>query len=294
MEYMKKLFKINSQKHIARICIALGIALIVNFFAAETKQGWLPCATIIVMLTPTGSALYQGIWRFFLVSSMVALVSLFFSSMHLLSMRMYDVVLGSVIGIIINVMVFPDKVDVEYRNAFIPLLKSYACYFSSLITLLLEQNSVNAEKAKIRVEKNFKKLPVWIYEMGFDLALQTGYRYFFMKVSQIGEILFSMHGLARYPFPKEVLQEIQKPLLQCAIHVEKICAALIIVLELKKLPKGVADFDEELVEIEEKIKNSISSMEIYSAKKEDIYLAEFSYYLRELRQLFIDLSKTLR
>ena len=70
---------------------ALAIALSVNYFIG-TKQGWLPCATVIVMLTTTGSAVYQELMIFFLSGSHFRLTDFPISSAF---MRMYDIVLGS-------------------------------------------------------------------------------------------------------------------------------------------------------------------------------------------------------
>lgn len=292
---MKNYIKINSFRHAARIFFALVIAFIVNHFLASTKEWWLPCTTLIVMLTSTGSALYQGLWRFFLIASVVIIGSLIFSPMHLLYMRMYDIVLGALIGILMNVVIFPDKVDVEFRNAFVPILKSYALYFSSLVSLLLDRNQIDAEREKLSIEEKLLKLPAWVYEAGFDLTLQKGYRYFFMKVNQIGEILFAMHHVARFTYSDDLLNTIREPLLQCIVRMEQFIASLITVLELKKLSEGIIDFDSELAEIEARFKEIVSSaQEPISPSTDLLYLTEFIYHLRELRNALLRLTETLR
>ncbi len=292
---MKNYLKINSIRHTVRIFCALVASLVVNYYLASTKEAWLPLATLIVMLTPTGSALYQGLWRFFLLSSAVIIVSLIFSPIRSLYMRMYDVVLGAVIGIAFNVILFPDKVDIEFRNAFVPILRSYSLYFSSLVSLLLDKNSIDAEKEKVNVEEKLMKLPAWVYEAGFDLTLQKGYRYFFMKVGQIGEILFAMHHLARFTYPDNLLNTIREPLLQCIVRVEQFIAAIITVLELKKLSVKIIDFDLELAEIESQFKEIVSSaMDSVSPSTDLLYLTEFIYNLQELRNALLRLTQTLR
>jgi len=274
---------------------ALAIALIINYYAAATKQGWLPLTALLVMLTSTGSALYQGLWRFFLISCVVVLGSLIFSPIPLLYMRMYDVVFGALIGILANILILPDRVDAECRSAFIPILKSYSRYFSSLVFLLLDGNGIDADREKINVEKNLQKLPAWIYEAGFDLTLQKGYRYFFMKVGQIGEILFAIHHLARYPYTEDLLNTIREPLLQCILRVEQFIAAIITVLELKKLSDGIVDFGPELAEIEDRFKALVPvALEAASVETDYVYLTEFMYDMRDLRSALLRLAEALR
>ncbi len=294
---MKKLIKVNSVRHLTRILCALIIALIVNYLATGTQQGWLPFTTVVVMLTSTGSALYQGLWRFLFISIAVIAGSLIFSSVHFLYARMYDVVLGALIGILANLIILPDRVDVEYRLTFIPILKSYAKYFSALVSALINGNLTAVEQQKIMVEQHMQKLPVWIYEAGFDLALQKGYRYFFMKVSQIGEILFAIHHLVRFHYDKDLVDTIREPLLQCVLRVEQFIAALNTVLGLKKLSEGLLDFDAELAEIERRFKKRLpSDLEVASitTTKEYVYLTEFLFDLRELRGALLRLTETLR
>jgi len=292
---MKRLIKTNMARHVIRILCAFGIALPLTYYLSATKQGWLPFATISVMLTATGSALYQGLLRFFLITIVIVIGSLIFSPLYLLYMRMYDVVLGALVGILANIVILPDRVDFACRTAFIPVLQSYASYFSALVALLLQRDLSGAEREKTNVEKKLQQLPEWVYEVGFDVTLQKGYRYFFMKVGQIGEILFAMHHLARYPFSDELLNTIREPLLQCVTRVEQFIAALVSVLELKKLTEGIVDFGAELMEMEEKFKVIVPpALEVAEVARDYVYLTEFIYDLRDLRSSLLRLTEALR
>lgn len=295
INYMKKLFRQNRVRHLVRILCALIIALLFNHFAAQTKQAWLPMTTVLVMLTTTGSAVYQGLWRFFIISCVVVVGSLIFSSVPLLFMRMYDVVFGAIIGIVANSIILPDRVDAEYRMVYVPILKAYARYFSALVFLLLDKNLLTADKEKIQVENCLQTLPGWIYEPGFDSALQKGYRYFFMKVGQVGEILFSMHHLARFSYDEELLNVVREPLLQCVLRVEQFMDAMVKVLELKKLSEGIVDFGGELEEMESRFKKVVPvAMEATRVATDYVYLTEFIYDMRDLREALLRLTEALR
>lgn len=292
---MQNLINTHAARRIIRLFCALGIALFLTYYVSATKQGWLAFATISVMLTAIGSALYQGLLRFFLITLVVVIASLVFSSPYLLYMRMYDVVLGALVGIVANIVILPDRVDVAYRTAFIPVLQSYASYFSALVALLLQQDLSGAEREKTHVEQKLQQLPGWVYEVGFDLSLQKGYRYFFMKVGQMGEILFAMHHLARYSFSEELVNTIREPLWRCVIRVEQFIAALVSVLELKKLTEGVVDFGAELMEMEQKFKAIVPpALEMAEVAKDYVYLTEFIYDLRDLHSTLLRLTEALR
>ncbi|MCD6039880.1 MAG: hypothetical protein K0S27_1280 [Gammaproteobacteria bacterium] len=292
---MKKLIAVNTARHIFRMLFAVSIALLLNYYVVESMQGWLPFSTMMVMLTSTGSALYQGLQRFFIISGVVIVGSLIFPPFHLLYTRMYYVAIGAVVGILANIIILPDRVDYECRNAFVPILKSYAYYFPAIVDLLLKSNLIDAEREKIHTEKNLRKLPQWVYEVGFDSTLQMGYRYFFMKVGQMGEILFAMHHLARHSFSDQLLNVIREPLLQCIPRLEQFIFSLITVLELKKLREGIVDFEAELATMEEKFRVMGSPLwEGLEGEKDAVYLAEFIYDLRDLRSAMLRLTEALR
>lgn len=285
----------NQIRHLIRVIFASLIALMICYYFSFTPFGWLLFATIFVMLTPTGSALFQGLLRFFLLVGIVTIGSLLFSSASLFYTTVNEITLGAVIGIIINVLVIPDRVNVEFCRAVTPILQSYANYFSGIVELLITHQPGNTDKDKIIVESNLQRMPSWVYEPGLDIAMQKGYRYFFMKLAHVGEILFAMHHLARYHFNEDLLSEIKQSLMQSVLRVEQFIAALITLLELKKLTEGVIDFYDEIVMIEENFKKTVPhSLELLDVDKQHVYFAEFIYDLKDLRNALILLAKALR
>lgn len=288
-------FNNNKIRHSIRIICAIFIALITNYYFSFTDEGWIIMAAAFVMLTTVGSALYQGLLRFFLLASLVTVASLLFSSITALTLRLNDIAIGAFIGIAANIIILPDRVDVEFRSTLGPLLQSYGAYFSGIIELLLKNNQKNAEIAKIQVEKELLHLPIWVYEVGFDIRMQKGYRYFFMKISQISEILFALHYLARHPFDVKLLERTHDVFIQCVLKVNQFILALMTVLELKKLTEGVDDFEEEIALIENEFKKIAPiSLELLDIEKASVYFVEFSYALKELHSSLVSLAKALR
>ncbi len=290
-----RLFHNNKIRHVVRIICAFVIALIVNNYISFTDEGWIIMTAVFVMLTSIGSAFYQGLIRFFLLGGMVLIASLVFSTMTVALIRLDDIAIGAFIGIMANVTILPDRVDAEFRLGLIPLLKSYNAYFTSIIELLVQNNTVPAEQAKIEVEKQLQQLPAWVHEVGFDIHMQKSYRYFFMKMSQISEILFALHYLSRHPFSMALLERTQGLFLQCVLKVNQFILALITLLELQKLAEGVDDFEEEIALIERDFnQNMPTSLGLLDIEKECIYFAELIYGLKDFRRALVNVAKTLR
>jgi uncharacterized membrane protein YccC len=284
----------GKKRHIFRIIIALAGAFFINEWGSFTAQWWLPLATFFVMLTSTGSAIYQGVLRYILLLLVVGLSSWFFASAEVMYVRSYDITIGACIGILVNAVVLPDRIAVDFRKVVVPILQSYASYYAAIVNLLLQRDRAIEEK-KLAVEVALQKLPVWVYETGFDLALQKGYRFFVMKVNEVGELLFAMHHLARYPFPQEVRVVVEDELLLSVQKAEQFFKALIEVLNLKLVTGELADFYQEIDRVEQAFKKAVPEQwDVLGVSKEYVYLVEFIYTMRELQDILIKMAEALR
>lgn len=285
----------GTKRHICRIIIALSVAFIVNQYYSFSSQWWLPLATFFVMLTYTGSAIYQGILWYVCFLIVIWIVSYLFGATELIQVRSYDVTLGALIGIMTNVLIFPDRVDVSFRQSVSFIMKYYISYLRAIVHLLLTQQQQAAETEKILLEKALQRLPTWVYETGFDFTLQKGYRYFVMKISEVSEILFSIHHLARYPFPNELLEVIKIPLLESLKKIEQFFESLIQVLNLKNVIGETFDFYQDIEMMESHFKKKVPlNLDIIDVSKEYVYLIEFIYNMRELHAILIKMAEALR
>lgn len=278
-----------------RILLALGLAFIINPYLSKTYSYWLPISTLFVMMTATGSALYQGILRYLLLVSVVAVGSFFVSSLSELNARLYDVTLGALLGIVINVTILPDRVDSVFRHVLIPILEAYAVYFSAIIALLLQRDFARAEKAKTSLEEKLTTLPGWVFERGFDNALQKGHRYFLIKMGETSELLFAMHHLARYSFDPHLLLKVRKSLIHLERKVRRFFIALTTVLQLKKLNVGIDDFSDDIRKIEKNFKKAVPlKLEMMDVEKDYVYLIELIYDLKDLHDAMMKMAMAVR
>ncbi|HEX2548264.1 MAG TPA: hypothetical protein VHM20_00435, partial [Gammaproteobacteria bacterium] len=138
-------FTIHHKKQVFRIICGLFFAAIMQYFFAYPGFYWLPLATLIVMLTKRGNALYQGLLHFFVLIIIVSVLTLIFNDQSILYQRAQDIILGALIGILTNLLIFPDRVDIEFREIIMPILDLYGEYFQNISECILERNFVPAE-----------------------------------------------------------------------------------------------------------------------------------------------------
>ncbi len=289
---MKKLFNNKWLRWFCKLIIVILLSLLVSYYFALAREFLVPLTAILVMQTSAGNILRQGLQRFLLIILIVALASFLLQSMALFYARIYDVTLGAVIGILVNLFVFPLPVDALFREEVILILTAYRKYFSEIVSLLLKQKQENGSLVVANALQNF---PNWVYKSGFDVALREGYRHFLLRIEQVGDVLFSLHYIARYQFDARFLQEISEQLTQCAKNVEDYFSALIATLELKKISEGVTDFIDNITSMEKEfIDYSALSLELLDIAKEDVLFAEFVYGLRDLHSMLSKLTEALR
>lgn len=275
--------------------VAILLALGIEYFYAFTHLFLIPVSAIVVMLTPIGSIVYHGLIRLFCIIILVVLFSILFPPYHMVYERLYDVLLGGVIGISINLMVLPRHIDQEFRLTLLPLLKAYEAYFSEIMHFLFKKNSEVIDNKKIIVEKELQNLPLWVYASRFDVGLKKGHQYFLMKTFHMAEILFAMHHQVRMITDEELLEALQDSIEVCSLRIQKFFLALHTVFELRRLQEGLEDFDIELKELDHKFQSMMPvSLELLDMSREDISFYAFIYSLIDLRKALIKLAQALR
>lgn len=290
---MTDLLKINKYRYMISLIIALIVSIIINYYWAESACLLIPLTAMYTMQTSIGNPLYQGMKKLLLVIVIIAAASLLVYSLQVFYEMTHDVLIGAAIGIAANLFLLPRKADTEFREKIRPVIKEFNDYFSLIIDQLLQQT--NGKFNNATMENALLKLPDWVYERGFNSALQIGYQFFLMKVEQISDVLFSMHHLARYQYDKELIAKIRPTLLQYVEHVNQFFTAVVTVLELKKLSEEPSDLEHELITLQKQFFAVVpSSLELLDMRRDYVYLAAFIYDLKDLRTLLLKLGEALR
>lgn len=290
-----KILQNKRYRFIIRMSIALLIAFFLNYFYSFTHQCWLPLATFCVMLTKEGSAVYQGLVRLIQLAVGLALIFFLQGLGDKLPQVVYDVSIGAFLGLSMNSLFLPDRVDIDFRTRMSDILKKDKIYFSEIVTYLLKKNKKSMDKTQKLFFAVQKKLPIFVLETGFDTKLQTGHRYFLAKIIELNQTLLAMHRIAHFSFEKTLIIKIRKPLFKLEKKVIVLIEALMRVLHLKKLPEGIEDFVEEIENLEKKF-TTITSLDtaLLDTQKDYVYLVEFIYLLKDLREILLKCAAQMR
>jgi hypothetical protein len=239
----------------------------------------------------------------YLMICTILLLSQFVSSVtpKVMYFRVYDLTLGATIGVIINLLIFPTRVDVVFRKTIMPTLVVYSSYLHAVGQLFFKKPDAasSALQQKIRLEKIFQMqasfFPAWVYEPGLSLTLQSGHRHFIIMVERIGEILFALHQIAKYSWSPDWSARLEAPVTNYFSAVETVFRGLITVLSLQTLSETVSDLKEELIAVEKEIQALLpQSLDLIEMSEEFILLIAFGEQLKDLRITLLNLGNALR
>ncbi|MEO8402648.1 MAG: hypothetical protein ABI597_12825 [Gammaproteobacteria bacterium] len=290
---MKNIFKQNTFRFRLSELIAFILAMIINYYYAASDCFLIPLTALYVMQTPIGNSFYQGMRRFSLILILASIAALIVASMMFLYQIMHDVIIGTTIGIAVNLLVLPRQADAGFREAVIPLIKNYQNYFLAIASQFLVVTDKTSSNALI--EAQLLNLPDWVYVRGFNSSLQVGYQFFLVTLEQLSDVLFALHHLAHYAYSKPLIEKIESPMRDCVEHVNAFFSSLITVLELKTLTHDVNDLEADIVALEKEFyKIAPASLELIDLRQEYVYTAEFIYSLKDMRQLLVRLGQALR
>lgn len=290
---MINFLKIHNVRHVITLLIALSVSVVANYYFGETPWFLVPLTTLYVMQTSIGNSFYQGMHKLILILLIIATCSLLVYSLPFFLHLAHDVTIGAAIGIIAKLIILPEKPATEFRAELLPAINTLNAYFSKIIDQLLQHDSHIVNNAAL--ENALLALPNWVYERGFNSALQTGYRFFLSNVEKTSDILMSMHHLARYQYDKELIAKIRPALLQYVDNVNLFFASVTTVLELKKLSEEPSNLSNEMAELQKQLFTIVpSSLELLDMRRDYVYLAAFIYNLKDLRKLLLKMGEALR
>ncbi|HSW93818.1 MAG TPA: hypothetical protein VLJ15_05605 [Gammaproteobacteria bacterium] len=276
-----------------RLVTAGVVSFITQHFLGETPCFLMPLSTLYVMQTTPGSAFYQGIQKLVIILIIIALCSAPLQSFSFFYNMAHDASLGAAIGILANLIFFPEKPDRRFREEMVPVIKTLNAYFSQLIDPLLQHDENTSTNRML--ENALLNAPNWVYERGFTSALQTGYRFFLSNVEQMADVLFSLHQLTRHPFDKELIAKIRPALLNVVDSINQFFEAGVRVLQLKKISDEPNDLENRMAELQKQLFTIVPpDLDLLDMREDTIKLTALFYQLEALQVLLLKMGEAFR
>lgn len=215
---MFKYFRFVMHRRSLSMALAVFTAIVMNRYFSFSNEGWMILAAFVVCQTTRGTPLKQGLSYLFVL----ALIAILFpaDTMQMVKLRLIDVVIGGVIGVIYSQALQPRNIYGAFTSGIVPLLDALM-----VDTKLLAERFANkthddaAVMAKISTVENIlgsreSMYPEWVYEIGFNPGLRAGYRYFLLHIERMCEISFSLNYLSHRAISSDHISTLRENILQ--------------------------------------------------------------------------------
>lgn len=277
-----------------KVSVSVFFAVILNHYLSFSHEGWLVLTTFLVSMETKSQRARHGlllmivmmfglvcaenfltyaakwqllIWLLLFISAAIFLLNQTLSKQLSASMvlfalvialvvwwphsnaslrdRIIDVVMGGGIGIICSLLIYPFRASHAFRFGIIPTLK---CLHEYSIDLSPEKK-INLENSLIN-----PPYPEWIYEIGFNPGLRSGFRFFLVHLEQMIDLyLILPHHF--YVKKSELPDEFNLVMENNA----KLIALLQVYFTMNRLGTTDFDFSNDLRDLEAYIKTQIPS-----------------------------------
>lgn len=256
--------------------------------AAEEISLILLMAVWVVVLPP-GSLYFQATLRLLLTLLLTGIVALTTLSPGFFYMAGRSEALGVLAGILIRLFWIRRRPDRLFCAAMMQPAQACENYFSAVISYFCGETGIIPDNAVL--EKLWSGLPQWVNAVGFDRRLQPGYQFFMQKLSDVGDVLFSLHSLARSA-GSESPTVLHAGFRECAASVQYLFALIMATLRTDgDSTQTVPDFSENLRVLENAIRDW--QPEVDDARRKRLLFADAACCLEDLRWLLLKLYEAL-
>lgn len=211
--------------------------------------------------------------------------------------RVFDISIGALIGILGSAMVLPVKLDKEFSAGVIPILDSLREYTNALAACFVSFEQTHGmgeykQKVEMTLQSQQGMYPEWVYEVGFNRGLRSGFRFFLVNLEHIIELYFSMNYLlARHVDP---LGEVNDHIVQSLKKNDELLEILIHYFQNNKLLEIQSDFTSDTIELEKSLNQVVpNNLELLAITPNNLLLTALVRDMRDLRGLLLQLVKAL-
>lgn len=291
------------------IFITIMAAIIASSFLIMYVKNphWLYATVSVVAVASSGLAFIKrpqsnkAFFTIILFSTVLLIATLSpVQSLEFMQNRMMDAALGGLIGIICTLYVFPVRLDVEFSEGIIPVLQSLHEYSQALTESLLDADSdlKNVVEKRINLENSLQAhrgiYPGWVYEVGFNRGLRSGFRFFLVNVERITEIYFSMDALISRKMDLSLLNSLYRDLENAMQKNQELITILTEYFHHNKITGSESDFTTDIKELEKALHRVVpDNIEALDVSPGYLLITAFVREMRDLRGLLLQLVMAL-
>jgi hypothetical protein len=213
--------------------------------------------------------------------------------------RALDVMIGALIGVLAKWIVLPIRLDKEFSAGVLPILRSFKQYSQALSKNLLFFNfksGIMLEKVQVEVALQDQQAmyPEWVYEVGFNRGLRSGFRFFLVSLERISEIFFSMNFIASRNIDPLLLNDIHADLSRSMQKNEELLTILIEYFEHNKLLDIQSDFTSDMTALEKTLNRVVpGNLELLDISPSNLHVTALVRDIRDMRTLLLQLVMAL-
>lgn len=290
--------KINFDlKRAALFSLILFLAVLLSFYFSHAEKVWLIISCFLILSLSQVMLIRESILFFMLIGCAVS-IGTFFQPQFNQSLwydRLYDITLGSFLGILGNFFIFPFKIDQEFRRKIIPILESYSNFLLILPAAFSRKKDLIDSVRVVEQLLQAPFFPGWIYAEGFAFSFRQGHRNFLIMVERLGQILITIQTEINDVQQLPQIKSLKEPLKNYCDGAQKILTTICQLINLQKGTLGLSDLQPELAEIEKVAKIIVpQSLSLIDLQTSELALAAFIINLRDFRFALLKLVQALR
>lgn len=207
-------------------------------------------------------------------------------TMEALQNRFLDVVLGGLIGLVCVQWVLPVKFEEEFRASVLPVLNSLLVCLDALL-----EHFFQSKKAPFLP---WAVAPEWVYEVGFNPGLRSGFRFFLVHLGRLAEIFSSMRYLASQPMDQEILHKMGGDMTHSMQKNRELIAILMDYFANKKVVTPPSDFTSDIAQLEKTLQGLLpDNLEFLEISPQYMTLTAYVRDIKDMRQLLLQLVMSL-
>lgn len=209
--------------------------------------------------------------------------------------RVLAAILGVMIGMAVTIIFIPMGLENEFRRALIPVIDRLENYSKTLRIYIGTQEFNRSNAEKILLEQSYQKhYPEWVFEVGFNPGLRSGFRYVLVSLDQVIDAMFSLSYHFNTEINSEIINRLKDVLNLTLTNNTDLIGLLLAYFKDKKIPILNHDLTSDVSQLESEVKALLPRhLEFVDMSREYLALAAIVRDIKDIRQLLLQLISAL-